>query len=298
METPSEEPVLKSRSARHCISTGYRLYIGHFRRIFRATWPAALVASLLSGLIGTWHANLQMQSQPGLTTAMAVVALLTVLVSVTFYAQAMTLLCHHREQGVVPRVARMFTIDGAVLRRTFICALTCGIIWLVIISLATSVSVYAMINQSKVWLAAAVLLPLALLLLLLPLSYPAVRYLTTRQTNLFALVKTDFGKGFSHYGLLFCVGLITPIFSAMAVAVACLPAIILMVANATAVAGNLAGDPIGMPAHMPNLVGCVFTLASFFQHYIMLSAFFPFYYTSGSIEAQEQERNEKKNSIY
>jgi hypothetical protein len=50
METNNEENLLKVRSARGAVSAGFRLYLGNFRRIFRATWICMLVFALVSGV--------------------------------------------------------------------------------------------------------------------------------------------------------------------------------------------------------------------------------------------------------
>lgn len=48
MENENVFVLLKSRSSQACIREGYHFYTGHFRKIFRYTWPLALVFALLS----------------------------------------------------------------------------------------------------------------------------------------------------------------------------------------------------------------------------------------------------------
>ena len=48
MEKDSENILLKSRSSRACIRDGYSFYFSNFKRIFKATWPAAIVFAVLS----------------------------------------------------------------------------------------------------------------------------------------------------------------------------------------------------------------------------------------------------------
>lgn len=47
MENDNEFVLLKSRSSQACIREGYHFYTGHFRKIFRNTWPLAIVFALL-----------------------------------------------------------------------------------------------------------------------------------------------------------------------------------------------------------------------------------------------------------
>lgn len=48
MEKDSENILLKSRSSRACIRDGYHFYFSNFKRIFKATWPVAIVFAILS----------------------------------------------------------------------------------------------------------------------------------------------------------------------------------------------------------------------------------------------------------
>ena len=50
MEKEKEDILLKDRSSRACISAGYRLYMSNFKRIFRASWLAALFFAALQVL--------------------------------------------------------------------------------------------------------------------------------------------------------------------------------------------------------------------------------------------------------
>ena len=103
---------------------------------------------------------------------------------------------------------------------------------------------------------------------------------------------------FHHFGLVFAVTFVVVIFLAMALLITTLPAIILAVASLSAQVGVLGGDPLGMPHYIKPLTIAVFSIAGFIQAYIMLAALLPIYYAYGSAVTQEQERNEKKDSIY
>ena len=47
MENDNEFVLLKSRSSQACIREGYHFYTGQFRKIFRNTWPLAIIFALL-----------------------------------------------------------------------------------------------------------------------------------------------------------------------------------------------------------------------------------------------------------
>ena len=48
METNKHKKLQKSRSSQACIREGYRFYMSHFRRIFRTTWPIAIVFAVIT----------------------------------------------------------------------------------------------------------------------------------------------------------------------------------------------------------------------------------------------------------
>ena len=50
MEKDNENILLKSRSSRACIRDGYHFYFSNFKRIFKTTWPIAIVFAVLSAV--------------------------------------------------------------------------------------------------------------------------------------------------------------------------------------------------------------------------------------------------------
>ncbi len=103
---------------------------------------------------------------------------------------------------------------------------------------------------------------------------------------------------FHHFGLMFAVTFIVVVFLVFALLFTTLPAIILAVASVSAHVGVLGGDPLAMPHYIKPLSIAAFSLAGLIQAYILLAAIIPVYYAYGSAITQEQERNEKKNSLY
>ena len=297
MEKTTEEQVLKSRSARSCISAGYRLYIGNFKRIFRATWLTALLAAVMSGV-----ASSVLSGQVTLTPTMLVVAVATLMLglvaNVVLGAQLFGLLAKHREEVIIPVTSRWFSVDKRMLVRTLVWTVFAFIISLLGGILIGTVVGLGIAHQSLVMLGSCVLLALVLALLEFPLIHPAIHYLTTQEKGFFKITRRGYGEGMRHYGLLFVVMLVVTLLTMVVLMLTTLPAIILATANMRAQAGVAMGDPLGMPSYMSTMTIAVMSIAAFIQSYLMLSIFFPAYYASGSIETQEQERNEKKNSLY
>lgn len=314
METKNEETPLKIRSVRAAIAAGLSLYTGNFRRIFRATWLIALIGGLVSALVYHYSISLiprqiaaQFQATPanaadGLTAILthSVLSLLEFAVTVLLLSYAFYMLNRHREEGAIPYPARWFTKpDGRSLMRTLAVALT----WMVVGSIAVIIpSVIVGIGigmKSIVTIGLGAVVALLTMALLLPLAYPSMRYVTTRDTKLFNILGSGYRQGLRYWGYIFAVLFVVSLIAAIALVVTMLPTIILLTANMKAEAGSIVGDPLGMPTYMNWLSLIVFTLSGFIQAYILLATLTPLYYMAGSIEQQEIQRNETaKDTIH
>ena len=313
MENQKDDILLKDRSSRACIGAGYRLFTSNFKRIFRHTWLAAVIYGIVNGIYTSFlvteypkmflamtRGQLLVSENTSHSVLMSLVTLLMVISTIWLCSHISALLYQHRTEGVITAPARLFkiNINRHAILRVIVWALVCIVLMLVISALVGGVAYFAITKQSLTLMGFAGLLGLAILLMTVPLGYPAMHYLTTRDTNLFKILGSDYVTGLRHWGMLFTVALVTVIFSTIILTLTTLPAVILSIANIKAQAGMIMGDPLGMPEYIGKLTLLVFTVAGFIQAFVMLSIFFPAYYASGSIETQEQERNEKKNSLY
>ena len=311
MEKDKDDALLKVRSSRVCIAAGYKLYIGNFRTIFRRTWVIALLYAILYGLytsmiikeyphffIAVTTGHLYIPDHTVLNVFAFIAPFLILIVTIWFYSQFFSMLYQHRTQGIITAPPRIFCVstDKRILRHTIICALTCLLLNIIIFAVIIGGTTYSGIKQSLAGLSLVALLCLLFIILAVPLSYPFMHYLTTRDSHFLKVLSHDYRMGFRQWGLLFTVAIITIILSVAFLVLTSLPANILFLANFKAQTGVLMGDPLGMPAYITKLTFLVFTLASFIQAYVIPSIFFPAYYAAGSIEAQEKERqniNEK-----
>lgn len=313
MERQSEE-LLKIRSVRATVSAGFRLYMSNFRNILKLTWAPALLCAVVSALynhtVVTSLPNLfaaqNMAVKGGLSQSMAIwlansgLSLLDLIVSLLFMSYAFSMLSHHRQEGTFPSLKSWLTYpDGRMLMRTVASA----IVWIVVLSVAGGLTMalvaWGIIKGSITTLGLGVLLLLVMLALVLPMVYPNMRYVTTRDTRLFSILGSGYIQGLRRWGYLFAVLLVTLIFTFLALVITTLPSIVLMTANMKAQTGTLMGDPLGMPGYMTWMSLIVFLLAGFIQCYVVLLLHFPAYYMAGSIEKQEQEKHEKTtNTLY
>ena len=311
METKNEDTCLKIRSTRATVAAGLRLYMGNFRRIFYTTWLPALLCALFSGvqsqmLIPAMARTLATQANlangnigEGLSEylLLSCLSLLNIIAMLLFFSYTFHLLSRHREEGIIPIPAKWLTKpDGRSLART----VAVGIVWFVV-SLAVMVVCSVVIGiglglKSMTTVGLGLLLGLVFAVLLLPLAYPSMRYLTTRDTRLFDLLGSGYRQGWRYWGYIFAVFFVVAIIFAIILSVTTLPAIVLFTANIKAQAGASIGDPLGMPEYMGWMSLLAFTLAGFIQTYILQAAFMPAYYMTGSIEQQEIQRNETKTN--
>ena len=79
MEKDNDNILLKSRSSRACIRDGYHFYFSRFKRIFKATWPIAIVFAVLSAAASAMPVLLA----PDLALAGALLATVSVLLLLT-----------------------------------------------------------------------------------------------------------------------------------------------------------------------------------------------------------------------
>ena len=177
------------------------------------------------------------------------------------------------------------------------------IVWIVATCVAaippTAVIAIGLGAKSMTTIGAGLIIALVMGAFLLPLVYPSMRYVTTRDTRLFDLLGSGYRQGLRYWGYIFAVLFVILLIITVILVITMLPAIVLLIANTKAQTGAIMGDPLSMPSYMGWMSFVVFTLSGFIQAYVLLAVLFPAYYMAGSIEQQEIQRNEKtKNTLY
>ena len=284
MEKDKEDILLKDRSSRACISAGYRLYMSNFKRIFRASWLAAIVFAALVSVGGTMMI---------LRPEWVLIALpVTMLIDALFLSYGFSALKQHQQTGVIGWAAHWYSFDTHIFVRTlkaWLCMLViyigigcligmAGIMFLRYLSLYTALGTIALIA-------------LLAFVLILPITYTNIRYILTDGTGYWSNLFGHYGKGLRRWGFIFLVVFMTSLIGCVCYVFTSFPAIILSLAGNEANMGVMYGDPYNMPSYIGWLSALVFLLIGFILAYIMLSFLFPLYYMYGSIEAHEQEKN-------
>lgn len=284
MEKDKEDILLKDRSSRACISAGYRLYLSNFKRIFRASWLAALLFAIVISAGGTL-----MILRPQWT----IIALpLTLIIDAMFATYGFSVLKQHQETGAIGWTAHWYSLDTHIFARTLKAWLCMLVISVVIGCILAGVSVMA-VNYLSTYTALGTLGVIALLafILILPLTYTNIRYILKDGTNYWANLFGYYGTGMRRWGFIFLVVFMTTLIGWVCSLFTSLPAIILSLAGNEANRDFMLGDPYNLPSYIGWLSALVFLLIGFIQAYIMLSFLFPIYYMYGAIEAHEKEKN-------
>lgn len=320
MENSNEEVLFRSRSSQSCIRSGYKLYLSNFRKIFKAAWiPALLYALCFSALttISVIHfprLNIGVAVNPqSLMTAMdgyrAIFAVFVIAVvlggvaEILFYASGFRLLAQHKETGIISRPAKWLMFDRQMAWRTAKGFLASLLVVLLLTAVAVGIGegVAIIVNKvgGKVMIPTTLMvLPLVLVaaLLSLPVIYSLYKYIFTHDAKYWSSLWQTYKEGMRHWGMLFATSFIGVLVMVLASTVILLPANILSLANYQANLGLLYGDPLGMPSYIVPLTAAIMVIAGFAEAFIRLTIYFIMYYAYGSVEGQEQERREYKNT--
>ena len=287
MEKQKDDTLLKVRSSRGCISAGYRLFTGHFKHIFRYSWVAALIYALFCSVGGA-----MMVMVPNMTPITGIVILI---VECLFASYGFSVLKQHQTFDNIVRPAKWFSIDTHIFGRTVKCWLWIIVIYILVFAIIGGASFVATkYLQLYTAIGAVSLVSLIIICLLLPIAYIATRYILNDGIGFWKQFRIGYGVGMRHWGFIFIVVLIAAIVEVFLMMLLSLPAIILSMANTQSTLGVAMGDPYALPAYMPALAAGTFLIIGFLQAYVMLSVLFPIYYMYGSIDAQEQEKQDFK----
>lgn len=313
MENQNELPVLHIRSSRAVISAGYTLYTANFRKLVHASWPMAVFYAIAMGLFSSFYVtemprivvqlmagnSLQGNMTPMLTGDIAIallLALLQILATVLLFSVGVASLREHLATNVIQQPAHWYGhFDRKALWHTLKGMLWVGLAVLVIEGLASAVSYCAIGYLGRIaTIVGFILIMLLALAIQLPLSYVLPKYLLTEKGHFANICAKGYPVAIRRLGAVFIVTLVVVIITMLLTLIVQLPANILYMANLQSQMGALYGDPLGMPEYIGRLNFAVFVLMGFLQAFIHLSTLFPLYYLYGSIEQQEQERNEMK----
>ena len=324
MEKQKNIILIKPRSYQGVIVAGFRLYAENFRRLFKGSWLLAAFYSVCSAVAGTLAVikipevtlmllqQMQLPAEAADASDSAMSAYLVVLlaiiastvVSLTAMLAAMGtvvgLLKEHVASGLIPVPTSWFSVQWSIVWRTLKGALAtaaCMLLpWLLLCGILLAVEHFSdepMSSHVATLSAALAVITLAVAVMSLPLGYQLMKYLTTDNVKYWPSIGEGYVRGLRHLGQLLAVALLSGLMTCLAMMVIALPGYILSLANMSAQAGLLIGDPLDMPSYMSVLTFVTFVLTSFMTFYVTLPMLLHAYYSFGSIEAKELECQQK-----
>lgn len=320
MEKQDDLTLMKPRSYRRVLATGFRLYTENFRRFFKASWQMVLLYAVSCGALGTLSAikipeitTMMMQQmmftqtlsweliQQYLLTAVELLALTLLAIATMSLASATLLnkLSEHKETGSISTPAHWLTATPRLMGRTmkgvFLTLLVLFIpmaFFFALLALADYLSPQFTIRHITTVLITFGISTLIVALLALPLTTVLMKYIMEATSGYWRTLGQCYGRGLRHWGLLFLVYFISLLMVELASLLVMMPAHILNFANQQAHTGLLIGDPLGMPSYMLPLTFFTFMFCSWIDFYILQVTLVHNYYLYGSIETEETERKE------
>ncbi len=325
MEKQQDMTLMKARSYRSVLSTGFKLYTENFRRLFKASWPMALLYALCCGAVGTlinmklpeitiaflqqiaYYQGLLMETAQHYAVSFTEIFVLTLLAIAALSVGSATILNklkEHAETGTITIPMSWWKVSPKMMLRTLkgvFLTLLVGLLPLLlfagVILLVNMVSPGFLVQHLISTISAIGIYAGLVMLLELPLLYILMKYVMEEPQHYWQTLGKGFGKGLRYWGSLFLVFFVSILLVELASLVIMMPSHILNIANQQAHLGVLMGDPLGMPSYILPLTFGTATLASFIQFYICQITLVHNYYIYGAIETKEQESEKNKKNI-
>lgn len=319
MDKKDDLTLMKARGYRRVLSAGFRLYTGHFRRLFKASWHMALLYALSCGALGTLTAIKLPEINIGITqqiiayqaisiesvkqysiTVLEILLLMLLALATLSLASAPILskLKEHKETGAITTPPHWLSASphmmGRSLKGVFLTALVILIpfcLFMGAMILANTISPQFILRHLMTTMVTFLVYTLIVVLFSLPLYHVLMKYLMEAPCSYWKTLSRSYASGLSHWGMLFLVFFVSMLLIQLVSFVVMLPSHILSFANQQAHQGLLFGDPLGMPSYITSLTFITVTLCCFIQFYVSQVLLVHNYYIYGSIEAREHERN-------
>lgn len=297
--------VMKQRSTAACIREGFSFIGRHLRALLKSTWTLLLLTAVT--MAAYLMVMIQVRAVPeGYEVATRALVILYVayvaytLSTALLTGRLMTVLKAFRDTGIVPRlkIAQGWkdTIRMALrslLFSVWIALLAApgnqliGLVAKLLPTPESTVTRWALIIGGIVLMVIAVIS-------LLPLFFTYYKYVMDGGSFLRMLGPT-YKKGSHHKAKILVTGILTAILLAVTTSLLLVPMLILVMASTLSAVGVMLGDPSGLPSYFTVLIATTFVVTLFVTLYINMAMGSTGLYLYGSIETQENERNQYLN---
>ena len=303
--------IIKDRSFSACIRDAFELYCANFATIFKNTWLAALIYSLLVGVCSALLTGVKPEDGgshlPLLMLAMLV--LVVIFVNPLFWSKVLPMFC----KGHNAKSAYWKSVRGIATSIFIIVAVTV-IIGVATIAIAVPLAINpgahaaaavtgttGMVNSPQSGIATAVGVSiigmltalLVCVLLAVPFGYSFTAYIADPKRKLSQALWYDYRKGWHYYGLLFAsLAIMTLIQTGISVVLA-IPTGVLTAAAQVNATGMAMGDASTLPSCFTALSFAANTLSTFVCCYSFLWTFLTLLFAFGTVESREKMKKEK-----
>jgi len=310
-------PLFQMRRTRDIIFDGLGLFVDRFRQLLKASWPAALIFGIVWSIMVNTNGQLQLsaaamlhqgvQSGIGVDWAAFDIVLLVQTALLLLYAAASALIVSHDVE-----LFRRHIADEPLPAAKWVgswnwplvwCTAKC-MLWMLLIDVIVGVVsggvVLLMLRMFSPMAAVAGTLFLALfvMLLMLPLYYTIMDYLTGSNNSFVRALKEGYPVGLHYYGKVFAVTITSGLLFLLLILITQTPSFILMTANQQALVGQMMGDEVAMPESMFWVSWLFPVFTGFIMAYLCLAMMMPYYYLYGHIVASQKNRKpEFENQI-
>ncbi len=278
MEYLKKEELYKNRSYAKCISCGYHALTGNYKSILSYTWKSALAFFIVNmmALILTDGFAIPTDTLGGVIWCVMSVA--TILSMFYMDAHIVNTFANQGKLVVFRRLLTMFFWSILVL-----------FLSLVFIYATTLFSFQAEYGKAII-IGVSSFIVLLMIILGIPFCYLSVKYVVDDEKRFFNVVRKNFYKGFSHWGLIFVTFILSSLLFMILSVVIALPTYMLVTAKIMSETGIFMGDESGLPAYFPYIYGITIAAISVLLMYVKTFIFSTLYYTYGSIEQRNNER--------
>ena len=293
-----EIELYKQRSMSACLKAAYVLWMSNIKRILKAAWLPMLIYALLAAVATPplFLADFidSLGSSPGVLMILnpIVLTFLQLGVAAWFTARIMNLL-----NGLDKK-------ENLLKSFTFTAFLFCIIVvWEMLLYAIEIFFVSSMYSNGPIpsvdnfpLVLGLIRLGMVLLLcaFLVPMSYVFMKYMFTKGASLRKFLKKYYITGLKHWAFLFGSAFFSLFVLSIIALFISLPGIILTIARTLSEQGEMMGDPSGLPTYFGILTYVTFAVIYFILFFISIWNVFVMYYTYGTIEKQDEEKEKHK----
>lgn len=276
-----ENNLYKDRSYSSCINAAYELMYTNITTIFKKTWTAVLVYSIIFA-VNTIYLGVIVSS----FTTLAILV-----VRSWIDAIVISLLNEKKQKNNFFAIIRIyiFYIGVFFLYTLIIVAINYGLSLIFKDIMSNLYSIYLPVNF---------LILLILFIAFIPVIYLGMKYLIQTDTNMLSVFKRNYNYGWKYCGFIAMVILLVFIITIAIYFVVTMPLTISLFINRQNTIGIIQGDANGLPAYYGALNFIICTVVIFFMNYISIWWILVMYYMYGSIEAKCMAKNNYTNNGY